>query len=78
VLLVASVVPVAVAGNLLRVLATVFAAERWGADVATAGSLHESVGVATYVFGCAVLLWIGTMLRRWIPDSGLARPFAPR
>lgn len=78
VLLVLSVVPVALAGNLVRVLATVLAAERWGADVATSGSLHESVGVLTYVVGCAVLLAIGTMLRRWIPDSGISRPLAPR
>ena len=77
-LLVASVVPVALAGNLIRVLATVLAAERWGAEVATAGSLHESFGVATYVVGCAALLGIGTLLRRWIPDGGLARPLAPR
>jgi exosortase len=78
VLLVASVIPVALAGNLIRVFTTVFAAERWGAEVATAGSLHESVGVVTYALGCAVLLGIGTLLRRWIPDGGLARPLAPR
>ena len=78
VLLVLSVIPVALAGNLVRVLATVLAAERWGTDVATTGSLHESVGVVTYVVGCAVLLGIGTMLRRWIPDGGLSRPLAPR
>ena len=78
VLLVLSVVPIALAGNLIRVLATVFAAERWGADVATTGSLHESVGVATYVLGCAVLLGMGTLIRKWIPDGGFARPLAPR
>jgi exosortase len=78
VLLVLSVVPVALGFNLIRVLATVLAAERWGAEVATAGSLHESVGVIAYAVGCAVLLGIGTMLRRWIPDGGLARPLAPR
>lgn len=78
VLLVLSVVPVALGGNLIRVFTTVFAAERWGAEVATAGSLHESVGVATYVLGCAVLLGIGTLLRRWIPDGSFARPLAPR
>ena len=78
VLLVLSVIPVALGGNLIRVFTTVFAAERWGAEVATTGSLHELVGVASYVLGCAVLLGIGTLLRRWIPDGGFARPLAPR
>ena len=77
VLLVASVLPIALAGNLIRVLATVFAAERWGAQVATTGSLHESVGVATYVVGCTVLLGVGTLIRKCIPDRELARPLAP-
>lgn len=78
ILLVASVIPIALMGNLLRVLATVFAANRWGAEAATTGSLHESVGVATYVLGCAVLLAMGTLIRKWIPDGNFAGELAPR
>jgi len=68
ILLVLSVVPIALAGNLLRVVGTVLAAERLGADVASTGPLHEMTGIFTYVLGCIVLLGVGSLLRRVLPD----------
>ena len=72
VLLVLSVVPIALAGNLLRVIATVLAAERLGADVASTGPLHEMTGLLTYVLGCLVLLGVGRLLRLVLPDPRAA------
>ena len=71
-LLVASVLPLALAGNLLRVVGTVLAAQEIGPERATAGSLHDAVGVAAYVVACLALLGIGALIRRVfdpLPDS---------
>lgn len=62
--IVAFVVPVALAGNLLRVVITVLLAIEVSVPFATEGPLHEWAGVATYVFGCAGLLAFGEILRR--------------
>jgi exosortase len=72
VLLVLSVVPIALAGNLVRVVATVLAAERIGAQAASQGPLHEMTGLTTYVLGCLVLLGVGRLLRRVVPDRRAA------
>ncbi len=72
VLLVLSVVPIALTGNLLRVIATVLTAERLGADAASGGPLHEMTGLFTYVLGCLVLLAVGRLLRRVLPDRRAA------
>jgi exosortase len=70
VLLVASVVPVAMAGNLVRVVLTVFAANRVGAEAALDSAMHDWVGIGTYVLACLVLLGLGDLMRRlWPPDS---------
>ena len=45
VLLVAAVVPAALLGNAIRVVATVFAASAVGVDRATSGALHDSAGL---------------------------------
>lgn len=72
-LLILTVVPVALAGNLLRVVATVWAADRFGADVATGSALHDWVGVLTYVLACVVLLGCGSLMRKaWPARRGLA------
>jgi exosortase len=68
-LLVATVVPVAMAGNLVRVVATVFAAEQFGAEAAVESALHDWVGIATYVLACVVLLGVGEAMRRLLPES---------
>jgi exosortase len=67
-ILVGTVVPVAMAGNLARVLVTVALARRIGAEAATQSSLHVWIGLATYVVACLVLLGVGVLMRRhWPP-----------
>lgn len=64
-----AVVPLALLGNLVRVVGTIIAAQEYGSEAATKGSLHELAGVATYVLGCMALLGVGALLRRWWPES---------
>ena len=66
--LVLSVLPIALAGNLLRVILTVVLAIEVDVEFATEGPLHEWAGVATYVLGCLCLLGIGAFLRRVLPE----------
>jgi exosortase len=63
-LLVALVAPVAMLGNLVRVVATVAAAGEWGTARATEGSLHESAGLITFAGACLLLIAIGILLGR--------------
>ncbi len=65
--IVLAVLPIALAGNLLRVIVTVLLAIRVDAEFATQGPLHEWAGVATYVVGCLCLLGVGAWLRRGDP-----------
>ena len=62
--LVATVVPLALAGNFLRVILTAVLAIEVDVEFATKGPLHEWAGVGTYVIGCVCLLAVGEMLRR--------------
>ncbi len=62
--MVASVVPIALGGNLLRVLVTVQAARRFGVDAATEGGAHASVGLLAVLLGSAALLAVSAALRR--------------
>lgn len=64
VLLVAAVIPLAMAGNLVRVVLTVIVAERFGVETATEGPLHTLLGLLTYVVACVLLLAAGAGLRR--------------
>ena len=64
-LMILSVIPVALLGNLVRVLLTVELAQRVGVEQATASALHDWVGVGTYVSACLLLLGIGALFRRW-------------
>lgn len=61
----ATVVPIALAGNLLRVILTVMLPIQVDVEFATEGPLHEWTGVGTYVIGCVCLLAVGEMLRRF-------------
>lgn len=65
--LVAAVLPLAMAGNLLRVVGTVMAANAWGVEAATEGPLHEWAGMATYVLGCFALLGVGALINWFVP-----------
>jgi exosortase len=68
--IVASVLPLAMLGNLLRVVVTVIAAGAVGVERATASWWHESAGLLTYVLGCVALLGVGALLRRIAPPAG--------
>jgi exosortase len=62
-LLVAAVVPIAMLGNLLRVVLTALAAERFGVEAATQSTLHELGGLATFSLACLALVALGVLLR---------------
>ena len=66
--LVAAVIPIALAGNLLRVIVTVLVSTHVSIEFATQGPLHEWAGVATYVIGCVCLLGVGVLMRRFFPE----------
>jgi exosortase len=62
--LVASVVPAALLGNGIRVIATVLAAGAIGTQRATAGPLHESAGLLTSAFAVLLVVGFGALLTR--------------
>jgi len=64
VLLVAAVVPVAMLSNLGRVVGTVAAARRAGAEAVTSGFFHEAAGLGVYAVACLGLVGLGMLLRR--------------
>jgi len=70
--LVVAVIPLAMAGNLVRVVVTVWVAHHHSVEVATGESLHDLAGVATYVVGCLALLAIGRALDAFVPAGGRA------
>jgi exosortase len=63
-LLVLAVIPVAVLCNLLRVIATVQAAQRLGVARATGSMLHDVAGLLTFLLACAALIGLGAWLGR--------------
>jgi exosortase len=67
--LVAFVVPAALLGNMIRVIATVLAADAYGVKRATAGPLHESAGLLTSAFAVLLVLALGTVLARWTASA---------
>ena len=71
--IVAAVIPIALAGNLLRVILTVLLSIEVGVEYATEGPLHEWAGVGTYVIGCAALLGVGALQRRFSSDDDALR-----
>jgi exosortase len=66
-LLVCTVVPIALGGNLLRVVVTVIAGLGIGVARATESALHEAAGLLTYVLGCLALLAVSAILHRLAP-----------
>jgi len=67
--LIGAVIPIALAGNLLRVIVTVLVSIHVSVEFATEGPLHEWAGVATYVIGCLCLLGVGAVMRRLLPEA---------
>lgn len=70
--LVASVVPVALMGNLMRVVAIVLISRSYGVEVATQGRVHDSAGFLVYIVGALALLGVGALMRALKP-APLAR-----
>ena len=58
----ASVVPLAMLGNVIRVVATAVLVTRFGVEYAE-GGLHESFGVATFLLGTGALLGVARLVR---------------
>lgn len=67
--LIGAVIPIALAGNLLRVIVTVLVSINVSVEFATEGPLHQWAGVATYVIGCLCLLGVGAVMRRLLPEA---------
>jgi exosortase len=72
--LVAAVFPLAMFGNLLRVIGTVIAAGYVGVERATGGLVHDSAGLLTYVIGCLALLGVGALMRMMLPEPIPSQP----
>jgi exosortase len=62
VVVVGSVVPLAVVGNVARVVATVLLVSHWG-DAVAQGALHEGFGLATFGLGAVALVALAKALR---------------
>ena len=62
-LIVASVVPLAMAANLLRVVAITLATKRWGGASVLESSWHEIGGLATFALACAGLLAVSCVVK---------------
>jgi exosortase len=71
--LVLAVVPIAMLGNLIRVIATVLAAEAVGIEQATGSWLHESAGLITFSLECGLLIGLGALLGAALGDGGAGR-----
>ncbi len=71
--LVASVVPLAMLGNLTRVVVTIYVAQRYGSEVATGDLLHNWAGLLTYLLGCLALLAIGSLMTRLLSAQKAVR-----
>lgn len=68
--LVAAVIPIAMLGNLIRVIATVVAADAIGIDRATSSWLHDSAGLLTFGLECVMLIGLGSLLSSSSEPSG--------
>jgi exosortase len=63
-LLIALVIPIAIIGNLVRVIVTMLIADRIGVAQATAGLMHTALGLLTYVVAIGLMLAADAVLRR--------------
>jgi len=69
--LVVAVVPAALACNALRVILTVLAADAWGVERATTGSLHDMAGLLTSAGAVLLVAGLGALFHR-AADRGVA------
>ena len=63
-LLALSVVPLAMAGNLARVLSTAVLADRYGVEIAAEGPAHTMLGLSTYVVAVGLMIGLDAVLRK--------------
>lgn len=75
--IVAAVVPAALVGNFIRVVATVLAARAIGAERATSGWLHEYAGIMTFAFACLLVVGLGALLREPATPASAAESASP-
>ena len=61
--LILAVVPIAMLGNMVRVVGTVLAAHTWGFERATGGAAHDLAGLLTFTMECALLIALASGLR---------------
>ena len=66
--IVVAVLPLAMIGNLIRVIGTVLAADAYGVQRTTQSALHELAGLLTFALMCLVLVGVGPLLRRLCPS----------
>jgi exosortase/archaeosortase family protein len=62
-----TVIPLAMLGNLIRVVGTIYVAQRFGSEIASGDAFHEWAGILTYVLGCFALLAVGGLMTRVLP-----------
>jgi len=67
--LVVAVIPLAMLGNLMRVILTIVAAMRFGVEFATGDLIHTWAGIGTYVLGCLALLAVGSLMKKYFPEK---------
>lgn len=69
--IVAAVIPLAVLGNLVRVIVTVLAAHAYGVERVTQSTLHDLAGLLTFALMCLALVAVGALQRRlWRAAEG--------
>jgi len=68
--IVAAVIPLAMLGNLMRVIVTVLAAEAYGVERVTQSALHELAGLLTFALMCLALVAVGALQHRLCRASG--------
>lgn len=71
---VAAVVPAALLGNMIRVVATVVAADVYGAQRATSGTLHDMAGLLTSVFAVLIVVALAGVIARGTLRARTASP----
>ena len=62
--IVMAVIPLAMIGNLIRVIATVLAADAYGVQRVTQSILHEMAGLLTFALMCLALVAVARLQRR--------------
>jgi exosortase len=75
--LVASVVPIAMGANLVRVVATAIGAEVWSARAVTEEPAHALFGLVVYAAACVGLVGLERLLRRNAPPPGVGARITP-